>query len=342
MVVRMRPARLHCLVLATLPLLLLGYGQSQRDVVIAYNSPEQWANWGGVLDAFTEATGIEAPNDSKNSGQTLAALQAEAANPQADTAYYGIVFGIQAKEADLVEAYQPPGFDEIPDELKDPEGYWFTAHQGAIAFLVNTEELGGAPIPQCWSDLADPAYEGLVGFLDPTQAAVGYSVVVAANLALGGSLDNFDPAIQYFQELDRNGLILPAQTATALVQQGEIPILIDADFNGYKLANIDEAPVKVVIPCEGSLAIPYVMSLVKDAPRPENGKALLDFVLSDEGQQLFVESYLRPVRDVEVAPEIADSMLPPSDYDRVTGTDFAAMQEAQEAFIKRWSNEVRR
>lgn len=310
------------------------------NVVIAYNSPEQWANWGAVLRAFTEETGIQAPSDPKNSGQTLAALQAEAANPQADTAYFGIVFGIQAAQEGLLEAYQPAGFDQIPPALKHPEGLWFTIHQGTVAFLVNTDELGGAPVPQCWADLLGEEYAGKVGFLDPTQAAVGYSVATAANLALGGSLDNWDPAIEYFAQLYDNGLILPAQTATAMVQQGEIPILVDADFNGYKLRHIDEAPVEVVIPCEGTLAIPYVISLVKDAPHPDAGKALLDFVLSEAGQRLFAESYLRPVLEVEVAPEIAEAMLPASEYERVVAPDFAQMRAVQQDFIARWEAEV--
>lgn len=310
------------------------------DIVISYNSPEQWANWGAVLEAFTAQTGIDAPSDPKNSGQTLAALEAEAAAPQADTAYYGIVFGIEAAQEDLVAAYQPPGFADIPAELKHPDGAWMTIHQGAIAFLVNTDELGDTPVPQCWEDLTADEYAGMVGFLDPTQAAVGYSVATAANLSLGGTLDNFDPAIDYFAQLQENGLILPAQTATAMVQQGEIPILIDADFNGYKLRNIDEAPVEVVIPCEGTIAIPYVMSLVKDAPHPEAGQALMDFVLSDEGQQLFAESYLRPIRSVEIDPEIAEGMLPESEYERVINPDFAQMREAQEDFTARWQAEV--
>lgn len=338
----MRKLRSHSLAfVALVAFLTLGSVQAQNELVIGYNTPAHWANWGSVLASFTELTGITAPNDSKNSGQTLAALQAEAARPQADTAYFGIVFGIEAKRVGVVDAYEPEHFDEIPDDLKDPDGYWFTVHRGAIAFLVNTDELGDAPVPQCWSDLTDPAYDGMVGMLDPTQAAVGYSVAVAANLALGGSLQDFDPAIEYFAELYDNGLILPAQTATAMVQQGEIPILIDADFNGYVLANDADAPIEVVIPCEGSLDIPYVLSLVKDAPRPDNGKALLDFSLSDEGQRLFSESYLRPVRDIEIDPAIADKMLPASAYEKVIGTDFAEMQTVQEAFNERWRNEVR-
>ncbi|HEU4328440.1 MAG TPA: ABC transporter substrate-binding protein [Roseiflexaceae bacterium] len=310
------------------------------DVVVAYNTPEQWANWGGVLRAFSEQTGISAPSDPKNSGQTLAALEAEAAVPQADTAYYGIVFGITAAEKGLVAPYKPAGFDQIPASLKDAQGRWMAVHQGAIAFLVNTDELGGAPVPQCWADLLKPDYAGKVGFLDPAQAAVGYSVITAANLALGGSLDNFDPGARFFAQLHAAGLSLPAQTATALVQQGEIPILIDADFNGYKLRNVDQAPIEVVLPCEGTIAVPYVMSLVKDAPRPAAGQALLDFALSDAGQRLFAESYLRPIRPVEINPEIAAGMLPASQYERVSAPDFGQMRAVQTGVIERWTKEV--
>lgn len=314
--------------------------EQPSGTVISYNTPENWANWGAVLRAFTEATGIEAPSDPKNSGQTLAALEAEAAAPLADVAYFGIVFGIQAAEAELVVPYQPPGFDDIPENLRDADGLWMTIHQGAVAFLVNTDELGDTPVPQCWSDLLDPAYEGLVGFLDPTQAAIGYSVITAANLALGGDFENFEPGIEYFRQLNQNDLSLPAQTATAMVQQGEIPILIDADFNGYRLANVDEAPIEVVIPCEGSLTIPYVISLVKDGPNPLAGQAFIDFVLSDEGQQLFAESYLRPVREVEVDESITEVMLPAEEYERVQAVDYAAMTEARQAYLDLWTADV--
>lgn len=311
--------------------------------VISYNSPEDWANWGGVLDAFSEETGIEAPNDPKNSGQTIAALQAEAAAPAADTAYYGIVFGYQAEEEGLVEAYVPEHAEEVPDPLKDPEGAWTTVHQGAVALLVNTDELGDAEVPRCWEDLTDPAYEGMVGYLDPTQAAVGYSVLAAANLALGGDLETWDPGIAWAQAMRDNGVVNPAQTATSAVQQGEIPILIDADFNGYQLAEVEGAPIEVVYPCEGSLAIPYVMSLVTGAPSPENGRALIDFALSDAGQSLFAESYIRPVRDVELAPEVAEVLPDAEEYEELVETpDFAALQAAQEAAVARYTEEVAR
>jgi putative spermidine/putrescine transport system substrate-binding protein len=311
------------------------------DVVISYNTPEEWANWGAVLEAFTEESGIDAPNDPKNSGQALAALEAEASAPAADVAYFGLVFGLQADDKGLLAGYGSDAVDEVPDDLKSSDGTWVTVHQGAIAFLVNTDALGGAPVPECWDDLTKPEYKDMVGFLDPNSAAVGYSVVAAANSALGGSPEDWEPGLAWAKKLKDNGLALPAQTATSAVQQGEIPILIDADFNGYKLAEVDGAPVEVVLPCEGTISVPYVMGLVKDAPHPSAGKELLDFVLSDEAQQLFAESYLRPVRDVALPEDVAAAMASPEDYAELVQTpDFQALAGAMESFLARWNDEV--
>lgn len=302
--------------------------------VVSYNTPQEWANWDDVLKQFTESTGIEAPNDPKNSGQTLAALTAEKESPAADVAYYGIVFGMQAQDEGLVEPYKPEGFDDVDEDLKDPEGNWTAVHQGAVAMLVNTKELGDVEVPKCWNDLTDPKYKDKVGYLDPAQAAVGYSVLTGANLALGGSLDDFKPGLDWAKKMADNGVKNPAQTATSSVQQGEIPILIDADFNGYQLA-AEDSPIEVVYPCEGTLSIPYTMSLVKNGPNGDNGKKLLDYVLSDEAQKLFAESYLKPVKDIELPESAREAFPSDEEYNKlVKGTDFNKMNEVQDGVIE--------
>ncbi|MGO2058037.1 MAG: extracellular solute-binding protein [Candidatus Corynebacterium faecigallinarum] len=311
------------------------------DTVISYNSPEQWANWGAVLDAFTEETGIDAPSDDKNSGQVMAALEAEKSSPAADVAYYGVTFGPAAQEAGLVEPWDNDKLDDIPADLKAEDNSWFTVHEGAVAILVNTDAIGDAPVPQCWDDLTKPEYKGLVSFLDPTNAAVGQSVITAVNLAKGGDLDNWDPAMEWVNDLKHGGdLKLPTETATSQLAQGEIPILIDADFNGYQTAQEQDAPIEVVLPCEGTISTPYVMSKVKDAPNPENADAFLDYVLGDDAQKLFAESYLRPVRDVEVSDEVAEVMRPDEEYEeRLIEVDFAEMTESVDSLKAAWDAE---
>lgn len=325
----------------TLALSACSFGGSD-NIVISYNSPEQWANWGEVLKAFTAETGIQAPSDDKNSGKVMAALESEKNSPAGDTAYYGITFGMEAQEAGLVAPYENSKLAEIPDSLKADDGSWFAVHQGAVAFLVNTEAIGDLEVPQCWEDLTKPEYAGLVSWLDPATAAVGQSVMTAANLALGGDFNNWQPVIDWVNKLKANGpLQLPTETATNQLAQGELPILIDADFNGYQIAKAQDAPIEVVLPCEGSLTMPYVMSLVKNAPHQENAEQFLDFVLSDEAQKLFAESFIRPIRDVEVSEEVRNTMLPQEQYEELVAIpDFAEMNAAIPAFLDQWKAEV--
>lgn len=315
-----------------------GAGSSSDDIVITYNSPTEWGNYGEVLAAFSQATGIQAPNDPKNSGQALAALQAEKSAPVADVAYAGIAFGKQLVDTGVLEAYAPARSAEVPEDLRDAEGRWTAVHTGTVAFIVNTDHLDGAPVPTSWADLLDPAYSGMVGYLDPTQAAVGYSVATAANIALGGDLHDWEPGLDYLAALKENGVSTSAQTATAKVAQGEIPILIDTDFNGYKLRD-EGADVEVVIPDEGSLRIPYIVGLVAGAPHADAGRALLDFYFSEDGQRLFAEGYMRPVVG-DVPKEVAERTLPAEDYERAATIDYVEQGEVQQQFIALYEEEV--
>ena len=310
------------------------------ETAVCYNCPPEWADWAGQLAAFEKASGIHVPFDNKNSGQAIAAALAERAHPVADVLYLGGQVGIQAKDDGLTQPYQPQGFAAIPAGLKDPAGYWFAIHSGTLGFFVNKDALGGRPVPQSWADLLKPEYKGMVGYLDPSSAAVGFVGAVAVNLALGGSYQDFSPAIDYFRKLAKNDPIVPKQTSYARVLSGEIPILLDYDFDAYRAEYTDKAPVAFVIPQEGSVTFPSVMSLVKDAPHAANGRKLLDFVLSDAGQALWARAYLRPVRDVKLPPEIAARFLPASDYARARPLDLAALAAAQKGFAERYLREV--
>jgi putative spermidine/putrescine transport system substrate-binding protein len=310
------------------------------QTAICYNCPTEWADWGTQLRTIKQRVGITVPADNKNSGQTLAQLVAEKASPVADVAYYGVTFGIQASKEGVVANYKPAAWNDIPAGLKDPNGAWFTIHQGALGFMVNVDALKGKPVPQSWADLLKPEYKGLVGYLDPASAFVGYVGAVAVNQARGGSLNDFTPAINYFKDLKKNEPIVPKQTAYARVLSGEIAILIDYDFNAYRAKHKDKTNVRFVIPTEGSVIVPYVMSLVNKGPNAENGKKVLDFVLSDEGQRVWANAYLRPVRASAMSAEARLVFLPDSDYARVKTVDYSKMAEAQKAFSERYLKEV--
>ena len=308
---------------------------------ICYNCPPQWADWASQLKSIKETLGYNIPHDNKNSGQTLSQLLAEKDNPVADVAYYGVSFGIAAAEKGVTEAYKPAHWDDIPDGLKDPDGHWFTIHSGTIGLFVNNSALEGRPVPTSWADLLKPEYKGMVGYLDPSSAFVGYAGAVAVNRALGGSLDDFNPGIEYFKKLAKNQPIVPKQTSYARVLSGEIPILFDYDFNAYRAKYKDGADVSFVIPTEGTVVVPYVMSLVKDAPHRDRGKAILDHIMSDTGQSVWANAFLRPVRASALSSQAEAKFLPAADYARSTPVDYQKMAEVQDGFKHRYLDEVR-
>ena len=320
--------------------LVLAATGAHAQTAICYNCPPEWADWGSELRAIKEKTGVTVPPDNKNSGQSLAQLVAEKASPIADMTYLGITFGIQAKKDGVVAPYKPAFWNEIPDGLKDPEGYWFSIHSGTLGFMVNVDALKGKPVPRSWADLLKPEYKGLVGYLDPASAFVGYVGAVAVNNARGGTLDNFTPAIEYFKALRKNEPIVPKQTSYARVLSGEIAILLDYDFNAYRAKYKDKANVEFVIPAEGTVVVPYVMSLVAKAPNAANGKKALDFVMSNEGQAIWANAYLRPVRASAMTKEAESRFLPASEYARAKTIDYAKMADVQKAFSERYLREA--
>lgn len=308
---------------------------------ICYNCPPEWADWASQIKAIKTKTGVTVPPDNKNSGQALAQLVAEKASPVADVTYLGVTFAIQAQKDGVVTPFKPASWADIPDGLKDPQGNWFSIHSGTLGFMVNVDALKGKPVPHSWADLLKPEYKGLIGYLDPASAFVGYVGAVAVNQARGGTLDNFGPGIEYFKALQKNEPIVPKQTAYARVLSGEIAILLDYDFNAYRAKYKDMANVQFVIPTEGTLVVPYVMSKVANGPNSANAEKVLNFVLSDEGQALWANAYLRPVRAAAMPSDVQARFLPASEYKRANSVDYSKMASVQKAFSDRYLKEVK-
>lgn len=112
---------------------------------------------------------------------------------------------------------------------------------------------------------------------------------------------------------------------------GEIPILFDYDFNAYRAKYGESGNFEFVIPCEGTVVFPYVTSLVKNAPDRAKADKVLDYFLSDKGQAMWANAYLRPARPIELPEAIKSKFLPATDYARAKSVDWAKMESVQNA-----------
>jgi putative spermidine/putrescine transport system substrate-binding protein len=320
--------------------------KAEGSDLIQYDAQPNYANWGGVTAYFHKKYGVKIPPDMKSSTSTLAALLKEQENTAADVAYYNALVGSDAGENRGVhQSYKPMNWDKVPDDCKDPKGTWVCLHRGVIAFIVNTKALKKAnvPVPKCWKDLTKPEYKGLVAHDDPTVHGTAMESIFAANLAMGGSVTDYKPGIAYLKKLDKNVLRYSRDTSYNASLRGEIGVWLHADGSGYKMKWEDGGPIEVVIPCEGTVAVPLNIGVVRWTKRPQLAKAYMDWLLGPEAQGIWADSYWQPILTEYMTDNARKKMKPLyGSYDTLISVPIKEKAKIIGPYRKAWVKEVKR
>lgn len=264
--------------------------------------PDDWCNYREMIDTFKTKYTLEVNELDPNAGSNdeLEAVKANKDNkgPQApDVLDVGLSFGPQAKDEGLLAPYKVATWETIPDEAKDPEGYWWGDYYGVLTFEVNKAVVANSP--QDWADLLKPEYKNMVALAgDPRSSNQAIQTVYAAALANGGSLDDAQPGLDFFKELVAAGNFVPTIAKPGTIAQGETPITIRWNYNA--LSNKDtlagNPDIDVVVPTQGRFAGVYVQGISAYAPHPNAAKLWQEFLYSDEGQLIWMKGYCYPIR----------------------------------------------
>ncbi|WP_423762009.1 extracellular solute-binding protein [Burkholderia sp. NLJ2] len=305
---------------------------ADEGLVVSFDTGPEWANWKSLFAEFRKRyPKVEITYNDIGSAATVVALDKSRRRPQADTAYYFAASALDATAKDVVTPFKPVNFDKLPPVFRAADGRWFAVHSLNIALLVNRKLVKN--VPQRWSDLLKPEYRNAVVYLDPRSTGQGQVAVFAAAYANGGSVDNPKPGAEFFGKLKQAGNVLRVEGTTPYAKfvKGEIPILIGYENDGLKAKYTDGMgdAAEVVIPQDGSVSAPYAMSLVKNGPNPAAAQLWLNLVMSDVGQALFAQGYVRPaVPGTPVAQEVA-AKLPNAPQVRPLDVAKAATRKAE-------------
>lgn len=256
--------------------------------------PPDWANYGAIIKAFGDKYGITV-----NSAQPDAASQDEinAAGQQKGKSTAPDVFDLGQSVALANTAtfapYKVQNWAEIPDRLKDPGGKWVNDYAGFMSIGYDS-----AKVPDITSvdDLLKPEFKGKVALNgDPTQAGAAFSGVMMAALSQGGSADDIAPGVEFFGKLKQAGNFLPVDPTPATIQSGQTPVVIDWNYlNGVQTEKVPSW--RVVVPSNAAVASYYYQAINAAAPHPAAARLWQEFLYSDEGQNLFAQGGVRPVR----------------------------------------------
>ena len=282
----------------------------QEGMVTIIATPANWANYGEIFKLFEDKSGVKinSLNENAGSAEELAAIDANKNNkgPQApDIVDVGYAYGKTGKDAGQYQPYKVSTWDKIPDTLlglptKDPEGYWTGGYYGVMALETNTAAVQNPPTN--WSDLLKPEYKGQVALTgDPRTSNQAIQSVFAAALANGGSLDNAQPGLDFFNKLNQAGNFVPVIAKAGTVAQGATPIVLAWDYNAFgdKDTFAGNPPLQVTYPSP-TIASMYVQAISAYAPHPNCAKLWMEILHSDEGQMAWMKGYAHGVHQADM------------------------------------------
>ncbi|MEE1014590.1 MAG: ABC transporter substrate-binding protein [Lachnospiraceae bacterium] len=241
-----------------------------------------------IAAGFTAKTGVEVEVFQGTTGEILARLEAEEANPVADVVILASwTDGLSMKNDGKIMSYTPENVDKVAEGWIDEDSMLFGYSASAVGVIYNTTVI--PELSADWSELASAEYKDLLAIPDAEKSGACKDFVAGYTNANG-----WDD----FEALAANGMINGGANKAALesVTTGEIGILVaGVDYNAY--SSIDKGePLQIYYPAGGTVVNPRPAMIMNTSPNVENAKAFIDYLFSDEAQTMAAGAYLLPGR----------------------------------------------
>jgi iron(III) transport system substrate-binding protein len=314
------------------------YSGAGNQIVVVYVTEDQVFSE-PILKDFEKETRIkvQAVYDTEETRSTGAMnrLIAEKNNPQADVYWANEPIRAEVlKQKGIAAPYLSPSAAGIPDNFRDPAGYW-TGFSARARLLIANRNAHAKPA----SILAytDSRWKGKAVIANPLFGTT--TTHMAALFWLWGD----ERAKSFMQAMRNNGVKVSSSNgeSTDLVTAGQFEFaLVDSDDGANRIK--ENKPIEIVYPDQGDgesgcLIVPNAILLIRGGPHPDNGKKLVDYLLSKgtERKLAFSDAAQIPLHaGVETPPlvkHIETIKTMKIDYVAVA----AKMQEIQ-PFLKDW------
>lgn len=318
--------------------------------------PHDWCNYGAVIEGFKKKypdITVNELNPNAGSGDEIEAIKANKGNtgPQApDVIDVGLSFGPSAKKDGLIQPYKVSTWADIPDSVKDAEGYWYGDYYGVLAMGVNKDVVKDAP--KSFADLKDPKFANSVAMPgDPRTGNSSMMTVYAAGLSSDAKLSGakaLDAGIAFMKDLKASGNLVPVNGSAQNLAQGTTPVYFDWDYNLLAMRDklAGNPPVDVVIPSDSVIAGVYVQAISAYAPHVNAAKLWMEYLYSDEGQNGWLSGYCHPIRFNAMAkagtlPAELMAKLPPAEaYAKAVFPTLEEQGAAKTATADNWAKEM--
>lgn len=331
---------MSAMLLATL--LLTGCGGNSTDTggtdnknpgnkLVIYTSMKE-SLIGGIVEGFkAKNPGIDVDWQSAGAGKIMAKLEAErqSGHLMADIIWTSEVPDFyQMKEEGLLEKYQPAGFDELLNPFDDYDGSFTAVRLGTLGIVINVNKVQTEPTS--WETIAtDPLYKNSFGIADPALSGTALMSIALLEKQFGWD---------YIIRLHDNGATKSKGSGRVIddTADGALNACLGVDY--ITAGKIDKgSPIKMVYPKE-LLMVPSPVAIFKDADHKDAAKKFVDYLVSQEAQQMVANAGTVPVRHDVNTPERYNLPSPEDALANGIKINYSEVLEHKDDTVKKFSN----
>lgn len=315
----------------------------QEGKVASVGMPDTWANWVQTWSDLKDKYGIDHTDQDMSSAEEISLFKEEGTDATKDIGDVGQQWGPVAESEGVTLKYKTSHWDEVPDWAKDDDGDWIVCYYGTMSVIANDQQVSAAPAS--FADLLSGDYKVTLG--DVTVASQAQHAVLATAYAMGGDIDNLQPAYDFWKKLAEAGRLDVGETSVARIESGEIAVAMLWDYNalGYRDNAVKDNPsasFTVNIPADGSVQSGYCSIINANAPDPAAACLAREYILSDDGQINLARGYATPIRSSVKLPDDVQAMrIDSAQYgDNVHTIDYDKWTDVCQEMISYWQENI--
>ena len=300
------------------------YAVSKENQLIVYTSHKEEV-YLPIIREFESRTGIWVDVHAGGTAEMMQAAKDASKDGQCDIMFGGGVESYEASE-DYFLPYQTAEEASLDANFIDRDYYWTPFTQLPIVFVYNRNLVNPSSAPRIWEDLFQEGWKGKIAFADMEKSGTSYTII--STMAQLFDEEPEDVLVRFYKQLDGNILSSSGDVITE-VSNGNCLIGITLEETALKAIDAG-SNIVMVIPNDGTSAVPDGIAMLKNAPHSYNAGKFIDFVVGHDTQSYAMTQFnRRSVRlDVKLTPK----------FDEITLIDFdiAKSAEDEEKVLDKW------
>lgn len=181
----------------------------------------------------------------------------------------------------MIQSYDSPEGKKVGKNFKDTQQRYFGARLISVVIVYNKDLLDPEEVPQTWTELLDPKWNGKIVIADARRSGTALAWVDAITNEYGW---------EFLESFSNNNIAIEPKNSAVVdkVVSGDYPIGISLDYEARNRIK-QGVSIGIVYPQDGAVIIPSPLAITTTTENLEGARTFVDYVLSQEGQEILVK-----------------------------------------------------